>query len=294
MSELDTINPRAVAGDNAPDFAKIETERLERDYADLEPKVAALLDEAREIPNPIVDRETSLRAGAIVKRITDVNRRIEEIRNVENEPHLRRTNSVNSFFFALREKLARRNKTDRPGAADVLQARIQSYQDGVLAAEEAERRRKAEEERRAAAAAQAKADEERRKADEAAAAAARARKPEAKEEKGAAASEQQIVAAQAETAAAVANDRAQDAHIQTLAKPADLVRDRGDDGVLLTSKREPFAVITDDALLDMKALWPFISLDAKEKALRAWAKNTAYRTQMAGAEIGHRNKAVVR
>ena len=289
-----TINPRAAIGDNAPDFAAIETSRLEGDYADLGPKVSELLDEARAIPAVIDDRETALRAGAIVKRISDVTKRLEEIRKVEGEPHLRRGNAVNAFFFGFFEKLQRRNKTDRPGAADVLNARISDYQDRVRVAEEAERRRVAEEERKKAEAARLAAEEAARKVREAEEAAARARKPEnkaAKQEEAAAAERAAMTLA---SEAAAATDRAQEAHIQTLAKPADMVRDRGDDGVLLTSKREAYAIITDAAKLDKEALWPFIGLDAKEKALRAWAKNNGHATPMPGAEVGFRNKGVVR
>ena len=41
-------------------------------------------------------------------------------------------------------------------------------------------------------------------------------------------------------------------------------------------------------------LWPGYSMDAKEKAVRAWAKNTGYLIQMEGATIGKRPKSIVR
>ena len=49
---------------------------------------------------------------------------------------------------------------------------------------------------------------------------------------------------------------------------------------------ESYAVIEDEALLDKEKLWPFISLDAKEKAFRAWAKTTGHNVQMLGAKVG--------
>ncbi len=65
-------------------------------------------------------------------------------------------------------------------------------------------------------------------------------------------------------------------------------------GTLSTMADEPYAEILDAALLDKNTLWPFISEDAKGKALRAWAKTTGHRQQMAGASIGKRQKSVVR
>ncbi len=72
------------------------------------------------------------------------------------------------------------------------------------------------------------------------------------------------------------------------------MRTRGSDGTLATMGQEKYAEVTDRQLLDKEILWPFIPLADLEKALRAWAKNTDYRTPMAGAEVGRRNKSVVR
>ena len=72
------------------------------------------------------------------------------------------------------------------------------------------------------------------------------------------------------------------------------MRNRGADGTLTTMARENYAEIVDEAQLDKIALWPFISLDAKEKALRQWAKTTGHSKQMSGAAIGSRSKSVVK
>ncbi len=123
MTDTDLINARAVTGDNAPDFAAIEADRLAQDYADLDPKITALLDEARDLPSPITDRDVALRTGAVIKRMKDVDRRVEEIRNVEGEPHLRRKNAVDGFFFA----------QDRPAQRLVLEDRqLQMIEDDVV------------------------------------------------------------------------------------------------------------------------------------------------------------------
>ena len=95
-------------------------------------------------------------------------------------------------------------------------------------------------------------------------------------------------------AASAAADQAEAAYVETLAKPAELMRNRGADGTLTTMARENYAEIVDEAQLDKIALWPFISLDAKEKALRQWAKTTGHSKQMSGAAIGSRSKSVVR
>jgi len=98
--------------------------------------------------------------------------------------------------------------------------------------------------------------------------------------------------------AQTALDRAEDARIATLAKPADMTRLRGNDqsgaGVTLTTAQEPYALLTDRALVDMNMLRPFFTDAEIEKALRGWAKTTGHRVKMPGAEIGHRNKGVTR
>ena len=44
------------------------------------------------------------------------------------------------------------------------------------------------------------------------------------------------------------------------------MRQRGTDGTLTTMARENYAEVLDATKLDKEALWPFISLEAKEKA----------------------------
>ena len=88
--------------------------------------------------------------------------------------------------------------------------------------------------------------------------------------------------------------KAEQAHIDTLAKPADIMRTRGTDGTLSTMATEPFAEVTDRDQLDKAKLWPFFTDEAIEKALRAWAKTTGHKVSMDGASIGKRPKSVVR
>jgi hypothetical protein len=293
MTILD--NPRAVVGDNrAPDHARQVTEALQRDYAALEDSVAAALDQARELPQEINDDETMGLFARVIKHLRDAAARAEAYRVAEVEPHLRGQQAVNGFFFALIEKCTRRDRKNKPGAADLLQARLDDYNQRKLRAEQERRRKEAEERAKIERAAREEALRREREAEEARLAAARARKPENIETKRAAAVDAGARPRAAGIDAQLAAEAAQGAHVDTLSKPADLVRTRVEQGPLVTMAQEFYAEIEDDSLLDKAKLWPFIGLEAKEKALRAWARTTGHSQQMAGAAIGKRAKSVVR
>jgi multidrug efflux pump subunit AcrA (membrane-fusion protein) len=99
----------------------------------------------------------------------------------------------------------------------------------------------------------------------------------------------------AQAEALVAQDELQAARIAAAQPTAELVRQRFEaTGRLVTSKQTPFTEIVDENALDMVALWPFVSTEAKAKALRAWAKTTGHKKQMTGASIGFRDDAVIR
>lgn len=291
-------NPRAVVGDNqAPDYAQRVTEQMAADYSALVISVTDLLAEAREKPADVQTDEQALDIGALIKRLADADKRAEAYRTAEGEPYLRGKNAVDQWFFALRDKLGRRNKNDRsakPGAIDILQARVSAYLERKRIEEEARRDREEADRRRIAKAAQDEADRIAREAEDARLAAERARKPEHIEQKENVASKLEEQASVASAAAAVAQEQAQEAHIATLAKPADMARTRGDDGVLLTLAKESYAIMVDRSKLDLSKLAPFFTDAEVEKALRAWAKNTGYNQPMDGAEIGRKNKGVTR
>ena len=290
-------NPRAVAGSNqSPEYARRITEQMERDYKALMDGVDVLLERARQQPREVDSEATATAMGLVVKELREADRRAEAYRLSEKEPHKAAADAVDAFFFAVREKLQRRNPRDRsqkPGAADILQARIDDYLERKRLAEEERRRREAEEAARIAREAQEKAAREAREAEEARLAAERARKPENKEARAEEARKAEEAASAANLEAAVAIEHAQEARIATLAKPAELSRTRGD-GVLLTETRVPFAFVVDRNMLDKEALWPFFTEAEIEKALRGWAKTTGHNKPMAGAEIGHRAKGQTR
>lgn len=301
MNEIEMLAPtghnnpplaRSIAAEE--NFAGTVTAFLEDEYRELLKTVPELLEEARALPSQIDDDEQMGIFARLIKRFRDSTARIEAFRVKEGEPYLRGKQAVDSFFFSLAEKCQRRDRKAKPGAADVLQARLDDYNQRKLRAEQERRRQEEERTRREAQERQRQEDEARRKAEEDRLAAERARKPEIIEAKEAVAAQSEQAASTATIDAALAFEKAEEARIATLAKPADLIRTRVEEGPTVTMAREAYAIITDASQLDKETLWPFISEDAKEKALRSWAKTTGHSKQMPGAEIGHRQKSVVR
>jgi len=288
-------NPRAVAGDNlAPDYAQDVTARMRRDYEEVAKTVEALVEEAYALPAEIDDDATKGRFTHLIKRLRDVAARVTAFHSKEKEPFLRGGQAVDQYFFGLLDKCARRDKKAKPGAGDRLLAVLNAYDTRKLAEERARREREAAEAARVAREARERAEREAREAEERRLAAERARKPEIAERKAEAAAAQEAAADAAKVDASVATAHEQDAHIATLAKPADIMRTRGDDGTLATMGTEKYADVIDATKLDKEALWPFITLEAKEKALRAWANNTGHAQTMPGASVGKRPRSVVR
>lgn len=296
-------NPRAVIGANvgndALDYAKLEVERLGQDYGELaQVTVPGLIAEAEAIPDVIPDDETKGRVTSLIKRMRDATKRIESFHDVEKQPHYRRGQGVDQFFFGLWDLIAKRDRKGRDGVADVLQRRLTEYDVRKLA-EENERRRVAAE---GAARIEREARERREKAEreerEKREAAERARAPAKIEEKTAQATQAGVAASSARVEEEVASAAAQDAHIATLATPADIMRQRGTDGTLSTMGTEKFAEITDRALLDLTKLRPYIPAAALQTALNAYANSVGYSSdesvQIAGARFGKRPKSVVR
>ena len=133
MSE-NTQNPREALGGNFPplarsiaaeeNFAGTVTAFLEDEYRQIPGTVAQLLEEARAIPQVIEDEPTMGTVAKLIKRLRDEAAKIEAYRVKETEPYLRGGQAVNSFFFALREKCIRKDRQAKPGAADILQGRL--------------------------------------------------------------------------------------------------------------------------------------------------------------------------
>jgi hypothetical protein len=290
------LNPRAVAGGNtgAIDYAKEESERLRRDYAALDETVALLEVESDAFPEEIPDADTKEKVVDLIKRGRDVKARVEALHKVEKEPHFRRGQGVDQFFFGLWDRLTKRDRKNRDGFIDSLNSKLTRY-DVRIVAEENERRRKAfEEAERIRLKAEADRIEKERIAEEARLAAERARLPATTAAKTEVAEDREADAGASRVEEAIATTAAEDAYVSTLARPADLARTRTASGTLSTMAEEPFAEIEKAELLNMAKLWPYIAFAEKEKALRAWAKSTGHNEQMTGAKIGRRPKSRVR
>lgn len=279
----------------SPDYAETVAVRLEQDYAELLRNAQGLLEEARHLPSEIPDGDEGVLNNftTLIKRMRDTTARIETFRITEKEPFYRGGQAVDGFFNRIYEKLSRRNSKDRPGAADVLQARVGEFLRRKEALERAIRERAAREAAEASRKEQERMAEERRKAEEAAAAAVRARKPENVAAHQAAARSAAEAAASMQAAADRAAELAEDARIDALARPADIARTRTEGGAVATLKQVPFVQISDVSRLNKELLWPHIKEEHLLMALKSWAKTRNHKVPMEGAIIEMRNDGVV-
>jgi hypothetical protein len=293
---MSDINTRAVIGSNTPDaidYAREESERLRRDYAALETTVDELSEQAEAITE-IKDADDKGVVVDLIKNHRDAVKRISGLHELEKAPHYRRGQGVDQFFFGLWDRLLKRDKKNRDGQGDRLGKMLTEY-DVRMLAEENERRRKAAEE---AARIEAARIEAQRRAEQAAEdarlKAERARTAATTVAKEAAAREAEDAASAARIEAAVATAKAEETHVATLARPADIMRTRTDTGTLSTMQQETFAEIEKAELLDALKLWPYVKFDAKQAALNSWARSTDYREAMPGAKVGRRPRSAVR
>jgi hypothetical protein len=296
------IDTRVAPGSNeAPDFAKEVTDRIASEYIGLSNTLDELINEIPKLPEKVTSDADALMVGALIKRMRDLDSRVESVRTLEKEPYLRGGNAVDSFFNAMRDIIGKRNKNDRKakdGYTDILQYRINDYQNQKLAEERARREAEAAIAKRAAWEAEQKARVEAIAAEEARLKAERARKAENIAANQALADAQAAAAAIAKQKADDALQAAEDARLATFAKPSDMARVRGNaeagGGVTLTVAQEAYAMVEDRTQLSWSLIAPFFTDAEVEKALRAWARTTGHRIQMPGAAIGFRNRGVTR
>lgn len=300
-------NPRAVTGGNNPppiwaffrdlsketNVSQTVTDWLNDEYKQWGPTVAGLLDEARAVQRPFPDKETRDKVPSIMKRIRDTSAKLDAFHKKEKEPFFRGGQAVDQKFFGLIDKLMRRDKKNNAGAYDILQAELTDFDNRVLAAEQAARELAAVETARVAKAAADKLAAEQAAADEARLAADRARAPAQVEAKTQVAQVAEQNASDAKVELTVANARAEEAHIMTLSKPADIMRTRLDDGTQSTMGQDKYAEVVDRTLLDFAKLAPYFAIADVQKALNGYAKATDYNAPMEGAKIGRRNKSKV-
>ena len=278
----------------AEDLPAEVTAYLNEDFARLPRQLDDLLERARLIPQAIEDDAVMGDVAKLIKELRDLTKEIEATHAAQKSPYFRTAQAIDNWFFGLWEKAARRQKTGKPGAADVLSARIDDYNQRKLRAEQERRRQEEERTRREAEQKRREEEEARRKAEEERLRAERTRNPDLAAEKAALAAFAERAAAAAEVEADLAAAKAQEARIAVLARPADMVRTRIEEGPTVTMTTEPYVLITDFEMLDINILRPFIPHNALEKAVCAWARATDYNIRMRGAEIGRRPKTMVR
>src|SRR5277367_4648534 len=136
-------NPRAAIGSNTPDaidYAKEESERLQRDYAELANTVFDLKEKGEAI-TAISDADGKSVVVDLIKNQRDAVKRTLGLHELEKTPHYRRGQGVDNFFFGLVDLLLKRDKKNRDGEGDRLNKLLTEY-DVRMLAEEKERRRK--------------------------------------------------------------------------------------------------------------------------------------------------------
>lgn len=305
MTMQEDTNPRAVPGDNsAVDYGRIMLVELERDYKGAKDDTGALLIEAKGIvdampvPRTIRDEELAGKVATLFKRIRDHAKSLTAFHAKEKLPHKVRGETCDSFFFGQIDLLARRDKKNKAGAADVLFLLYDEYQQHKLRVEQLERLRAADEAAAAEAAAAKAAAEAARVEEEARLAAERARAPAQIEKKVDIAEAAAVAADSAKVDHMMATDKADAAELATKSKPADMVRERYDGGVMGTMGTVPFVEITSKDDLDLEKLRPFLKLEWLETALRGYAGSVSYSQdaahQIKGAKFGKKPKSAIR
>lgn len=280
-------NPRAIPGANLPpDWAKIVTDAMTSQYAELLTSTATMLAGAKTLPQTVEGPEDSELVSKAVKDLHDTSARAEAFRVAEKEEFLRKGNAVDQFFKGM---MARLNK-----GADILHARVHAYNERRRIAEEEKRRRELAEAQCIAREAQERLVEEQRLRQEAERAAARARKPENIEAHEQRAEQHDDAAESARVDTLMATAAADEARIATLQPASEMVRERFDNGVLNTMGKEGYVEITDADQLDLTLLRPYFKDEHLLYALKAYAKKTGHKKPMAGAIIEMRSKTIIR
>lgn len=299
-------NPRAIAGGNQPpsiahliadehgDFALIVTAYLEEKYRQYATQLQELQAGVANLPDIVTCSEDKEAWALTIKKARELDKKLNAFHESEKNPYWRGGTAADQYFFGMSDTLAKRSKNNRPGIVDVGLSKITDYDRRVLAEEEERRKAAARETARVAAEAAAREAAARAAAAAAELAASRARTEASRVARAEEARIANEAAAAAAVEASVTVQTAQEAHIETLARPADIMRQRHTDGLMTGMGQTKYAEVTDRSLLNKDLLWPFINIADIEKALRAWAKTTDYNVQMPGAEIGRGARSTVR
>lgn len=269
-----------------PNYIEEESAALAIKFADVSANVDALCMRAHNLPTLCASDEDQALLAPVIVELRDFFNTLESERKREKEPHFRRSQAVDGYFDKLKQRVADTGRT--------LVAAVDAWNQKKLAAERARReeeRRRAEELERQA---RAKLEAEQKAKAEAEAAAARARKQDSAENHLQRAAEHAAAIPQASHEARQASQAADDARVETMAKPADMVRTRTDEGRVITMKQVPYVQVVDRDKLNKAALWDFIDDKHIEMAAKKWAARGAYRIPMDGLIIEMRDVTEVR
>lgn len=277
----------AVPGHNQPpNWAKIVTDAMALQYADLLTTAASLLADAKKLPTEVTTPKDSETVSASVVMMRKRMEEAEKSRVAEKREYLEKERAVDGFFNSI---IARLEK-----GSDILHARVHNYNEKRRIAEETKRRQEFEAAQATERAAAHKLVEERRLADEAAAAASRARKPENIDAHKQVAEQHTDNAESARVDTLMATAAADEARIATMQKPAEMVRERFDSGIINTMAQVGYVEVLDRDKLDMNKLRPYFKEAEILRAVTMYAKATGHKTPMAGAIIEMRADTVIR
>lgn len=271
-ANLESDTPPPPLGDNSGAVRLAEllqdhvaglTQSLVKNYAELARRAAALVVDAKALPEAVETDEQHGRSTDFYKDVDGVIKEIKKTREAEKAPFLEGGRKVDSFFNSISDTLEKVNS----GIAARCTAFLRAKED------EARRKRLAEEQRLRDEAAEAnrKAAEATRLADEARAREAAARKPENKTAAAAEARGHDETAEYLQSVAAQTSHAAEQAGRAAEAKPADLARTRGKSS-LGTLRAEWTFSIEDYSKIPLETLRPYLERAAIEKALKGFVK----------------------
>jgi len=280
----------AIPTNEQPDYAREVMDRLRKDYANVLASVAAVIEDFKQLPMPIISDADLAAYAEVMTRARDINKRLTGFHAAEKAPYLNGGRGCDQFFFGTQDLLERRTKNAVPGIIDTGNQLVDHYMQEKLRIERAKRIAEEEAMRAKLRAAEEAAAAARRAEQEAIEKAARARKEENIQAQRAIAAEQALLNEQARQAAEQLAQAADDARIDALASPADMTRTRLDTGHLATMAQVPYVAIEAACNLDAITLWPFLKEEHILMALKAWAKTKDYKQPMFGAIIEMRNK----
>lgn len=271
---------------NPPNFALIVTEQMTVDYAHLMSSTADMLKNAQNLPKTVESPQDSEKVSLAIKELRDTSARAEAARVKEKEEYLRKGNAVDQFFKGLMDRLDK--------GADILHARVHAYNEKRRLAEEQRRREEFERTQREAREAAQRFAAEQQAARDAEAAAARARKSENIEAHQQVAEQHHVEAESARIDTLMAAAAADEARIATLQKPAEMVRERFDSGVLNTMAQVGYVELVDRDKLDMNKLRPYFKDAELLRAITQYAKATGHKKPMDGAIIEMRADTIIK